>query len=222
MRKVLSCALLCVAVLAVPAETGAAEAKKVPVRGMGGKVLWITDQSVNWETIRDSIIAVGRNILTYNKPAYETKLTQQERRISKRKLSDKLWDKVCGKDKTLVAGAVLTNKRFGPECVMTKDPELVFVGGIRVGASTSVLEKFFGVPLDQIDMSSAKDEIVWSSAGEDWIESISFLHKNGKITQISWSFVDEYPTSTKTRAFIKRKVKELGLSEDSTFRMRYP
>ena len=88
-------------------------------------------------------------IAAYNKPAFEVRLTREERQYQEMgednyRTSRILYNRVWAKDKTLVLGEARGDKRFYATFLTTIDPEYSFVGGIRVGAGTKILENFFG------------------------------------------------------------------------------
>lgn len=137
--------------------------------------------------------------------------------------------KVWSKGKTIVTGDISYNGLFSSLSLMTADPKLTFTGGIRVGASTKVLEKLFGAPMKKIAFAPG---IVYAYSDPDIGDQIlCIFYKNGKITEIYgqwWTnrvenffsvydddyFVDEagYDAylSRGTIDFIKKTRKKLG------------
>lgn len=89
------------------------------------------------DVLMKDVRRLANKIAKNNKPAFEAKLTKRE--IG----SDILWNRVYAKDKTLVFAFAGKNKAFEGVYLVTSDPNFVFSGGIRVGASTKVLERFF-------------------------------------------------------------------------------
>ena len=215
MKKVLCVAALCVAVLALPAE------------------VWGADASARWEAFAESLSDLAQKIITHNKLVFETKFTRQERSdalegpdmpdprsLHERGLANEILDRVWAKDKTLVMGAAERDKRFYAYYMETRDPDLVFLGGIRVGADIDVLEKAIGMPLRQQDEKS----IIVIKPGEISLNLettfgnyIQVRHKNKKITEIEWIFSDSSrPSSQKTVTFVNKKKAEMGLSASMT------
>ena len=101
------------------------------------------------------------------------------------------------------------NKKFEANSISTIDPNLTFVGGIRVGNNVKVLESFFRASLREIN-GTDKVGVVHGSSHSDltdgWYVCVS--HKDGVITEIhafrgAWSngpvplFLDRFLTFTK-------------------------
>ena len=198
MRKFLLVVVLCVAVLTLPAE------------------VWGADTSARWEAFARSLSDLAEKIATHNKPVFETKFTQQERRDT----PSEIWSRVWAKDKTLVIGAADRSKNFYAYYMETRDPDLVFAGGIRVGADIGVLEKYLGAPLRQQE----ENHVIKMTPGEislflesDFGDDVNIRHKGGKITELEWEFLDvERPFSEKTLTFVNKKKAEMGLSAGMT------
>ncbi len=171
------------------------------------------------EKFEFSLADTARKILNYNKPAFEVKLTKDDRKYtiegtSRRRLARSLWNRVCAKDKTLVVGAGNNDPANTVPCYfVTEDPELIFVGGIRVGASVKVLEKFFGKSINNMNDYGDDTHILWGTADEDWSDGYRITHENGIITRIEtngWS--RDEPITDRTKNFVKKKAAELGIS----------
>lgn len=183
-----------------------------------------TSNSYQWEfgELSTTLNNMAQNIANYNKYVFETKLTKQERDLGGEDgmygpgLSDELYNRVWAKDKTIVAGYELVDRKGKnyAHYIHTSDPEIIFAGGIRVGASTSVLEKYFRKPLNKIGWSERKilGEICFLSES-DFGECLRILHRNGRITEIEWCFWDgSSPKVKRTYDFVARKHREMGLS----------
>ncbi|MBR0074358.1 MAG: hypothetical protein IJP96_01210, partial [Synergistaceae bacterium] len=72
--------------------------------------------------IESDLLELGNNILAYNKPALDIKLTKKERSVPedeyddspnpKMTLSDVMYNRVCVKGKTIVIGSAKKDKKF--------------------------------------------------------------------------------------------------------------
>ncbi|NLL37645.1 MAG: hypothetical protein GX256_09025 [Fretibacterium sp.] len=157
-----------------------------------------------------SLRQLADEITLYNKPAFTTKFTHEERFNDYADFPEAIWSGVWAKDKTIVGGWAGSNKKFQPDLFITIDPELTFAGGIHVGASTNVLEKFFDAPLEQI---SYKPGMCWTGDEFGGGEGFVIFYENGVITEV-FSTWGHTPYSDKSGAFIKKMISQLGFSLD--------
>lgn len=158
-----------------------------------------------------------------NKPAFEAKLTKQEGDAYPGMIPI-VWNRVWAKDKTLVFGFAAKNKIFDAIYLATSDPNFVFSGGIRVGASTKVLENFFSDTIHNIGTVKGNTIIVngphWEGPDDNSIVQITC--KNGVITEIvfNWSYstnfvagsADGFIFSQKALDFANKQAQQMGLS----------
>lgn len=178
---------------------------------------------------------LGNNILKYNKPAFEVKLTKKERTVpendyddpsdpnTKMILSPVMYGRVCVKGRTIVVGSAEKDKKFTADFIITGDPgfpskskeatenpNLTNYDGIYVGARVGIIEKFVGIPAQTIT------KIQQQQAGIIDLDPTSFVftrlaYKDGKITELHYH--DGYArNSPKVWDFVEKKVKELGLT----------
>lgn len=184
--------------------------------------------------IEDDLIELGNNILTYNKPALDVKLTKQDRTIPedefddnpKMILSDVMYNRVCVKGKTIVIGSAKKDKKFTTVLIITGEtdfpPAAKGNSGIYVGGDLSVLENFVGMSARNISNMQQRNR----PKGEPIkdiidIDPDSFIftklaYKDKKISELfyhqCYSIVVE-----RVWKFAKKKTQELGLTFVSEF-----
>lgn len=180
-----------------------------------------TETAYQWEfgALSKSLYELAQRIADYNKCAFETKVTKRER--EEWGGNDRL-NRCWAKDKTIVAGTIDAKGVCFAYYIHTGDPEMTFTGGIKVGASTSTLEKYFEQPLNKIGWSAellANAGFASKASGVCFLceagmgENLRILYKNGKITEIEWYFIDdERPFLARTANFVSKKEQEFGLS----------
>lgn len=208
MKKFLCSVMLCVVVMM---------GMGMPIEAMSAQTISRGDR---WETLMISLYDLARKIIANNKPAFEQTLTKSERTIEG-------WDsgvfyfRVWAKDTTIVVGSGDKKKKFYPDYIQMRDPEMIFVGGIRVGASVNVLEKFFGASLKQLTQDAIEvggkpqnGEILFLPEN-DVDPCVRILHKDGKITEIeSFSNDMDRPAFTKkVEAFVRQRKIEMSLAK---------
>lgn len=144
-------------------------------------------------------------IAAFNKPAFEAQLTKKEREYwdmgfdeDEVLISPVLWSRVWVKDKTLVFGMAKKDKKFRATYFATTDPEFVFLGGIRVGASIKTLEKFFGVSVDVLKDEGIKGDLIigpqFDGTDGKWA-TIFIVYNKGLITEITADFTNDESSS---------------------------
>lgn len=198
-KKVMSffmamCILLCASSMACAAGPNYSAVDKVARRGMD---------------LIKSLERLGDQIVANNKHAFEVQLTRSEREVFDDEISSVMWNRVWAKDKTIVTGESGRNKKFYATSLVTADPKMVFAGGIHVGASTEVLEKFFNAPLREI---AYRPGVIYNPAESDYdAESFYiFYDGNGRITEIYARWGIFGPRSTRRDNFIKKTRQQLG------------
>ena len=170
--------------------------------------LWAGEKSTD---LIKSLKKLADQIVAHNKPTFDTTLTKSDRDTGEMYgLFPAMWDRVWAKDKTIVtAQAYHKKKDFYSTSLTTADSNMVFAGGIRVGASIAVLEKFFNAPLNQI---AFRPGVVFCYSASDF-ETDSFhifYDKSGKITEIHGKWGEWAPIADKTGKFIEKMRKQLG------------
>ena len=183
---------------------------------------------------------LGNNILNYNKPAFEVKLTKKERTVpeddyddpsdpnTKMILSPVMYSRVCVKGRTIVVGSAGKDKKFTADFIITGDPgfpskskeatdnpNLTNYDGIYVGARVGIIEKFVGISAQTITKIQ-QQEFSEKQPGIINLDPTSFVfanlaYKDGKITELHHS--NGYALhSPKAWDFARKKVKELGFT----------
>ena len=190
------------------------------------------------ETLTKSVENLADSIAAYNKPVFEAQLTKQERRYydwqeERTVILSILWNKVWAKDKTIVLGGAARDKKFGAFLLKTTDPELVFSGGIRVGASVKVLEQFLGDSLTSIKAGAStikySPEVVSIKGNRVTVtgpiketdvpfSTVRITCVNGVITEIFFDFTGPFKIeeqgilSRKAMNFAETQAKKMGMS----------
>ena len=151
--------------------------------------------------LRVSMKNMGSRIIANNAPSYEIQLAQSElpARVKTR------FNKVCTTNQTVVVGDAGSNKKYGAFCMITSDPSITFAGGIRVGASVSTVENFFGKSISHLSSQPGRAHI---SAGNSL--EIDILYSGNRITQIGY-YDSNSLSCQRTGNFFTRKVNEMGL-----------
>ena len=156
-------------------------------------------------TFIDSVQKLGDLIVANYKRAFEKKFTITDWEDGKKYT---VWDGVWAKDKTIVLGEAAKDKKFFSTYLTTADPKMVFAGGIHVGASTDVLEKFFRATISQI---SHRPGVVYEPIESDYEGSSFYIfYEDGKITEIHARWGVLSPTNDETEKFIEKVRKQLG------------
>lgn len=182
-----------------------------------------------WMKFEDKISSLAKDvgkladkIAMYNKHVFETKLTKKERQYyewdnTKPSLSGTIWNRVWKKGNTIVFGGAGKDKKFTAYFFKTSDPELIFAGGIRVGASVKVLENYFGDTLTNI--GTVKGNITTISGpmqeSEFWEPAISIKCINGVVTEIFYDGVgndDNGCLSKQAVDFANKQARQMGFS----------
>ncbi|MBQ7155450.1 MAG: hypothetical protein IJR85_07865 [Synergistaceae bacterium] len=101
------------------------------------------------EVLLKEIQVFADKIAAFNNPAFEAQLTNPP-------LTAIMWDRVYTKDKTLVFASAEKNKKFTASFFATTDPAYVFGKNIKVGASTKVLESYFGDTIKNMGETQGK------------------------------------------------------------------
>lgn len=191
--------------------------------------------------IQDDLQELGNNILNYNKPAFEVKLTKKERTVpenyyddpsdpnTKMILSPVMYGRVCVKGRTIVMGTAGKDKKFTADFIITGDPgfpskskeatdnpNLTNYDGIYVGARVGIIEKFVGISAQTITKIQQDEDGIINLDPTSFIFT-DLAYKDGKITELHHS--NGYAlNSPKAWDFARKKAKELGL----TFANRLP
>ena len=181
--------------------------------------------------IEDDLKELGNNILKYNKPAFEVKLTKEERTVpeddydpnTKMILSPVMYSRVCVKGRTIVLGSAGKDKNFTADFILTGEPgfpskskeatdnpNLTNYDGIYVGARVGIIEKFVGISAQTITkIQQQEDGIIIFEAASYVI--IRLAYKDGKITEL-YHHNGYAMNSPKVWDFADKKAKELGLT----------
>lgn len=191
-RKLLCVLTLCAVVLTATEGAGLAAAQKAKKKKSSQSPLKLMEQfDKKCGAISKQLGDIANKTVAYNKPATQKKAEEFN--------SDDIFEVTWSKNGTVVEG--YTNPKNGKSSwygITTTDPNLVFAGGVRVGASTKVLEQYFKGLLNR-PMPKPEDGYDWwfeyhntltsegsgkiASFGED--DGFSIEYKNGKITSIS-------------------------------------
>ncbi|MBQ9403690.1 MAG: hypothetical protein IJU15_01780 [Synergistaceae bacterium] len=131
----------------------------------------------------EEVSGLATKILAYNKPLLEVGVNKD------------MNNRVCAKDKTLVIGFSWKKMNYEPGWFVTRDPEFVFKGGIRVGANVKVLERFLGDTIMNVGRKEGKRTIVIGPLREepDAPQPVSIICENGIITEISYNWAYNFP-----------------------------
>ncbi len=121
-------------------------------------------------------------------------------------------------------GSAGKDKKFKVIRLITANPDFIFSGGIRVGASTEVLERFFADTMNNMGIIKGKTVIVngphWETTDFNSVIQVSCV--NGIITEImfnrdyGFSLVENsiyYDISKGALDFANKQARQLGLSE---------
>ncbi|MBR2208828.1 MAG: hypothetical protein IJ859_08510 [Synergistaceae bacterium] len=182
--------------------------------------------------IESDLQELGNNILAYNKPTKEFKLTKEERLTPdlddyenevRSTPSPIMYSRVCVKGKTIVLGSAKKDKKFTADFIITGEPDFPpqgsrsDVGGnaktaprIYVGQNVNVLENYVGMSIENIA------KIQKSETGTIIVSSESFIfsklaYKDGKVAGLHYH-TGYNLNSSKAWDFVKQKAKELGLT----------
>lgn len=188
------------------------------------------------EQFTESIAKFAQNIMNHNEHAFEQKLvgkqlefSEWESNVTKRYRAG--WNRVWAKGKTITVGTAMnTKKEFHLDYFITADPDYTFAGGIHVGSSVRDLERYLktkllnrpsdynGGNLGALDVHVRPGYInfyYYEFTGAD--RFLKFFYSNSIITQIGYFeggyFATPYSMSKKTEAFVKSKMKSMGLRE---------
>ena len=162
--------------------------------------------------LRDDVEKLADKIVKYNKPAFEGELPKSERAIGNDFI---LWNRVWVKDNTIVIGCAGRDKKFYAFYLITSDPNFTFSGGIRVGASTKVVERFFADTMNNMGVVKGKTVVVSGppQEGPDAYPIVQFTCVNGIITEITYGFFNlTYAVSKKALNFANNHARQMGLS----------
>ena len=190
--------------------------------------------------IENDLCELGNNILAYNKPALDIKLTKKERSVpedeyddspnAKMILSNVMYNRVCVKGKTIVIGSAEKNKKFKTDLIITAEPDFPpaakgsnqNVPRIYVGQDVNVLENFVGMSARNISNMQQRNRQKGTPITETInLDPTSFVftnlaYKDNKIAELHHH--NGYAlTSDRAWNFAKKKAQELGLTFASTF-----
>lgn len=117
------------------------------------------------------VLIKAKDIFSFQRPLLKVRLTQAERYFSKDSMeffgergdgkpvtsqySGVIWLGVWCDEKTLVKGWAKEDQKFHVEYIYTRDPQMLFIGGIHVGASTTVIERFFNARIQDISVKNS-------------------------------------------------------------------
>lgn len=165
------------------------------------------------EPLMNSIKKLAQNIADHNKPALEVKLSKSERYNEMDGWISVRWLRTWAKDKTIVQGWAGTDKKFYADCLDTADPNMIFAGGIHVGASIRVLEKYFNAPINQL---AFRQGIIHTDPSSEFGDSLTIFYKDGKITEIFANWDDDSSHySIKVRKFYNSSRQRLGFPNNN-------
>ena len=171
-----------------------------------------------------NVSQLADKIAAYNQPVFEARLTKKEREFYEMgdetpSTSPIMWNRVWAKDKTITLGAALKDKKFWAEFFKTSDPELVFVGDIRVGASAKIVESYFGESLANIGTAKGNTITITGPLSEetDFFEpTVSITCVNGVVTEIFYDItaggLEQACLSESAVKFANTRAKEMGFS----------
>lgn len=155
------------------------------------------------EELARSFRTLAKKIITSNKPAYQIKLEKKE--LPKR--AGTVYNRVCAKDKTIVAGSAGKSGKFKAFCMMTTDPAFIFTGGIRAGGDIRTVENFFVARAS--DLAEEPGHIHFNS---DENFEIDILYDGNKITQLGY-----YDTNSisceRTGNFVHNSMRKMGFRD---------
>ncbi|MBQ7578194.1 MAG: hypothetical protein IJT21_08020 [Synergistaceae bacterium] len=203
-----------------------------PVHAFG---IYSFDNYNQWEhfdqrmiVFMQDVLKLANNIAAFNKPIFETKLTRQERKWfdmgdDEGEYTPIIYNRIWAKDKTLVLGGARSDKKFHASSFITVDPEIKFTGGIHVGASTRVLEKFFGKSLASMTQNNngvTSVELMVNDATEPPLCDVRIIFKNGVITMIKFDssldmretgqIADKWMFAKSTMSFARKQAQKMG------------
>ena len=179
--------------------------------------------------IERDLSELGNNMLKYNKPALDVKLSKKERTVpeeyyddgsdpnTKMILSDVMYSRVCVKGKTIVLGSAKKDKNFEANSIITGEPDFppaakendLNVPRIYVGQDISVLENFVGMSAQNITKIQQSDPGTINLSESFVPEYIAY--KDGKITELYYA--NGYAVnSDRAINFKDKKAQELGLT----------
>ncbi len=190
--------------------------------------------------IESDLQELGNNILNYNKPAFEVKLTKKERTVpeeyyddpsdpsTKMMLSPVMYSRVCVKGRTIVLGSAGKDKKFTADFIVTGDPgfpskskeatdgpNLTNYDGIYVGASVGIIEKFVGISAQTIteiqQQEISKKQPGVINLNPASFEFVNLAYKDGKIVELHYH-TGYGVNSPRAWDFVWKKVEELGLT----------
>lgn len=176
------------------------------------------------------ILDKAETLISNTPPTLEVNLTPQERYFSKEtmeflgednpqpKYSSVMWRAVWVLGGTIIEGWAKADKKYHVSYIYTINSNLTFLNGIRVGATTNVLESAFQAKL--YDFSAEYRAVghlqeVW---GGDDVLALGLLieYDNGIITSImarnefvQYDSVPLVPSSKKINNFVGEKIDEL-------------
>ena len=155
------------------------------------------------EELAKSFKALAKKVLANNKPEYQIKLDKNE--LPKK--AGTIYNRVCAKDKTIVAGTARENGKYKAFCMMTTDPDFIFTGGIRAGADVRTVENFF---MARISDLAKEPGHVHFNADEDL--EIDILYDGNTITQLGY-----YDTNSiscqRTGNFVHDSMRRMGFRD---------
>ena len=201
---------------------------------------WVTNDDYYAQYIEPKLDKICLDVLTKasavisnNKPVLEVQLTREERYFSKDTMeflgeerpkaqySGVVWRGVWVKGKTIISGWAKADRVYHVNYVYTLDKHLVFTGSIRVGAETSVLEKFFKARLHNISAEYGSLGHLQEVFGGDDVLALGLLIEYDNNTITSVMAINDYvyndsvplvPSCPKIDNFIKSKLDELKFS----------
>ena len=152
--------------------------------------------------LENNLKAFARNFLVNNDANMEIQLQANElpRNAGVR------FNKLCAKNRTIVAGDSGSNRNYRPFAFMTMSENFTFSGGIRVGAPVRTVENFFVQRARDIETKPGR--LHFETGSRTYID-ILYDTKSGNITQIG--YYDTNGTNcSRTRTYMRQKAKDFG------------
>ncbi len=175
-----------------------------------------------WEDLSKEAFTLAAKIIASNKPAFEHKLTRQERTFDSDFLgkgtSPVRYERVWAKEKTIVTAWAVSDKHFLANSITTADPNFSFCG-IHTGSTVKDLENYFGAPVSTFNEVDTPG-IIWGSTQSEEGFMILINHKDDIITQISVSTIDwtggfPVPISEKIHEFVADAMNKMNMPGNS-------
>ena len=154
--------------------------------------------------LASSFKTFAKNIIAHNTPAFQIELYKNELP----KNSGKIYNRVCAKDKTIVAAnSSKKDDKYKAFCMMTADPNFIFTGGIRAGADIRTVENFFVAMASDLAQEPGH---IHMNVDENFV--IDILYEGNKITQLGY-----YDTSAiscaRTGNFVHDSMRKMGFKD---------